>query len=174
MPLPFRRSPARMPCSFRASVVVFESDRRCWTVTLAALDAAIAAAAAAGLIGEAAVTVVDNNANAGALVEAAYALAFRAGRRPPSGPRRAGQGNVGYGRGHNLVLSERVADVYLVLNPDAVLAPDALLHGLTYCSARRPADWCAPFAAGPDGAPQFLCKRYPDVLTLKLRAIAPR
>ena len=32
----------------------------------------------------------------------------------------------------------------------------------------------APFAAGPDGAPQFLCKRYPDVLTLKLRAAAPR
>ncbi|MEO8133748.1 MAG: glycosyltransferase family 2 protein [Betaproteobacteria bacterium] len=141
--------------------------------TLAALDAAIACAAAGGLIGEAAVTIVDNDTAAGAPVAAAYALPFPA-ESTAAWLRRAGQGNIGYGGGHNLVLREREADVYLVLNPDAVLAREALLRGLTYLRDTPPCGLVAPFAAGPDGAPQFLCKRYPDVLTLKLRAIAPK
>ncbi len=161
-----------MPVSFCASVVVYESDPALLGQTLAALDAAIASASKAGLIASAAVVLVDNDAPAGTAAETPFA--------PPFAPvsnaawsRRAGHGNVGYGRGHNLVLREREADIHLVLNPDALLAPDALVNGVAYLRDTPGCGLVAPFAAGPDGAPQFLCKRYPDVLTLELRAMAP-
>lgn len=163
-----------MPCSICASVVVYESDPALLERTLAALDAALAVAEQAGAITESTVVIVDNDAPANTPAD------VRAPFPPPLAPvssatwsRLSGHGNVGYGRGHNLALRSNAADVYLVLNPDAVLAPDALLQGLAYLRDTPECGLVAPFAAGPDGAPQFLCKRYPDLLTLKLRAVAP-
>ena len=66
---------------------------------------------------------------------------------------------VGFGRGHNLVLHAHDADVYLVLNPDAVLATDALERGIDDLNRTSACGIVAPYAAGPDGLPQFLCKR---------------
>ena len=176
-----RHSPAgyfpRMSFTLSASIVVYDSDRALLRRALAALAAAVARAAEAGLLTGARITLVDNGAAAGAVVDEPYIPDFA----PPPSPvatawrRIAGQGNLGYGRGHNLVLLDPAAeaDMYLVLNPDALLDANALAAGLAWLRDTPACGMVAPNGTGPDGAPQFLCKRYPDALTLLLRAIAP-
>jgi len=166
-----------MPLALCASIVVFESDPMLLDRTLEALDRAIAAAERAGLIRASTVVVVANDAppahGAPDGAEAPSPAAFAA-QSHATWLRRAGQGNVGFGRGHNLALHAHDADCYLVLNPDAVLAPDALERGIEYLARTSACGLVAPYASGPDGAPQFLCKRYHDLLTLFLRAAMPR
>jgi GT2 family glycosyltransferase len=161
-----------MPLSLCASIVVYRSDPALLRETLEALDVALARAEDAGLIEQPEVTLVDNDAPSGDALRESFAPGFAPVSRA-RWRRIAGQGNVGYGRAHNLVLNERDADAFLVLNPDAVLEPHALARGIEYLNETLDCGLVAPYAAGPDGAPQFLCKRYPDVLTLFLRATMP-
>ena len=62
---------------------------------------------------------------------------------------------------------------HLVLNPDVILASDALVEGLGYLAAHPTVGMVAPEVRGPGGERQFLCKRYPSVLVLALRGFAP-
>ncbi len=158
-----------MSSSIAASIAKFKSDPDLLQRTLAALDEALARATSAGLLGDSQVNLIDNDAPEGRPADDNHVPDF-ARKSPASWRRLSGHGNIGYGRAHNLVLREREADLYLVLNPDAVLAPDALIRGIEYLRSNPACGLVAPFAAGPDGTPQFLCKRYPDVLTLFLRA----
>ena len=163
-----------MSSSLSASIVVFDSDRTLLSRTLESLAAAIAHALDAGLLSGARVTVVDNEAPVAARIDEPYMPDFPA-PVAITWRRLAGHGNIGYGRGHNLALRDATADadMYLVLNPDALLAPDALTQGLAWLRDTPACGMVAPRGTGPDGAPQFLCKRYPDALTLLLRAAAP-
>jgi GT2 family glycosyltransferase len=163
-----------MSFSLSASIVVFDSDRTLLRRTLESLANAIAHAAAAELVASARITIVDNAAAAGAIVEEAYLPDF-AVPAATTWRRIAGQGNIGFGRGHNLVLLGSGAasmDMHLALNPDALLAADALTVGLAWMRVTPACGMVAPNGVGPDGAPLFLCKAYPDVLTLLLRAVA--
>src|SRR5439155_8414773 len=117
------------------------------------------------------VVVVENDAPPAAIGTVPYEPGF-APVSNTTWQRTGGQGNVGYGQGHNIVLREHDSDLYLVLNPDAVLAPDALTRAIEYLRTTPECGVVAPYAAGPDGEPLFLCKRYPDALTLLLRAAA--
>ena len=168
-----------MSFTLSASIVVFDSDPDLLRRTLESLAAAIGEAQRAGLLSSARIVVVDNGAPAGPLIDEVFAPQFRLAEAAAMTWRRiAGQGNVGFGRGHNLALLDadgRVAgaDIHLVLNPDALLAADALTLGLAWLRDTPACGMAAPNGAGPDGAPLFLCKRYPDVLTLLLRAAAP-
>ena len=167
-----------MPFSLSASIVVFDSDHALLRRTLESLAAALNHAAGAGLLADARITIVDNDAAAGAMVDEPYVPEFAAPASvvATTWRRISGQGNVGFGRGHNLVLRAGTAgavDMHVVLNPDVLLAADALTSGLTWMRATPACGMVAPNGAGPDGTPLFLCKRYPDVLTLLLRAAAP-
>jgi len=85
---------------------------------------------------------------------------------------REGQGNIGFGRGHNLVLDE-VGTVHLILNPDVVCQPDALRAGLAFLADNPECALVSPFAVWPDGSRQYLCKRYPSLVVLMVRFLAP-
>ena len=164
-----------MSFSLSASIVVFDSDRALLRRTLESLAAAVTHAASAGLLTDARITLVDNDAAAGAMVDEPYVPEF-AVPIATTWRRISGQGNVGFGRGHNLVLRDgnaAGADMHLVLNPDALLAAEALTQGLAWMRATPVCGMAAPNGTGPDGTPLFLCKRYPDVLTLLVRAAAP-
>ena len=84
-----------------------------------------------------------------------------------------GHGNVGYGRAHNLVLDELVSDLHLILNPDVTLAQDALLNAIKIIHSNHEIKMLSPNASAPSGEKQYLCKRYPSVLTLLLRGALP-
>ena len=82
--------------------------------------------------------------------------------------------NRGFGAGHNSVLSSLESDFHLVLNPDAELAEDALTIGLSNLVEDPGTVLVSPRVAADDGHQEFLCKRYPSVLVLLLRAFSPR
>jgi GT2 family glycosyltransferase len=81
--------------------------------------------------------------------------------------------NLGFGAGHNEAVRQLDSDFHLVLNPDAVLAEDALQQGLARLQNDNGAVLVSPRVEAADGSQEFLCKRYPTVLVLLLRAFAP-
>ncbi|MGI4816279.1 MAG: glycosyltransferase [Janthinobacterium lividum] len=85
-----------------------------------------------------------------------------------------GQGNVGYGRGHNLALAQTLARYHLVLNPDIDISPDALRIALQFMEAHPEVGLLTPRITDADGSLQYLCRRYPTVLDLFVRGFLPR
>jgi GT2 family glycosyltransferase len=161
-----------MSHSLSVSVVTYAPDFAVVGETLRTLAVAIGHARASGLLAEAQVALVDNGPGAdhapllGALLERDL---------PPTVPGRllSGNGNVGYGRGHNLALRASGADYHLVLNPDVALAADAMQEAVRYLNAHPSVAMLAPLALDPGGERLYLCKRYPSVLDLLLRGFAP-
>ncbi|VXC34182.1 conserved hypothetical protein [Burkholderia sp. 8Y] len=85
-----------------------------------------------------------------------------------------GQGNVGYGRGHNLAIERTSSRYHLILNPDIELDDDALTHALAFMDAHPEVGLLSPFILEDDGSQQFLCRRYPTVFDLFIRGFLPR
>ncbi len=85
----------------------------------------------------------------------------------------SGHGNVGYGRGHNIALPRSQADIHLILNPDVLVAANALTEGLAFLASHPEVGLVAPSAQNEHGEPHYLCKTYPSVLDLGLRGFAP-
>lgn len=83
-----------------------------------------------------------------------------------------GQGNVGYGRGHNLTLERDTSDYFLVLNPDVCLDINSLKFGLSYLESNLDVVAASPRAENPKGKRQYLCRRYPTIFDLALRGFA--
>lgn len=79
--------------------------------------------------GQGEILVLDNGADSSLLLPPAPAQ-----RRLPT------QGNIGYGAGHNRMMADAFgqgADIYLALNPDGALHPDALSHMLRLLHAHH-------------------------------------
>jgi GT2 family glycosyltransferase len=167
--------PARANPSLRISVVAFAPDAGVLGRTLASAAVAIARAQAEGVLYAVDVVLVDNgpDAVAAATVDAA-AEALR--RAAPAVPVRVlrGHGNVGYGGGHNLAVRDHASEFHLVLNPDVVMASDALAQAARFMAGHPDVALLAPRVTGDDGRLQYLCKRYPSPLVLALRGFAPR
>ena len=85
-----------------------------------------------------------------------------------------GQGNVGYGRAHNLAIFKHPADYYLVLNPDVVLDRSALYEGLIFLLNHHDVGVIAPQVLSRNHKIQYLCKSYPAVFDLLLRGFMPQ
>jgi len=82
-------------------------------------------------------------------------------------------GNIGYGAAHNQAMRRVHSDYHLILNPDVELAEDALYFALGYLWSHPDVAVVSPRATDGSGQVQYLCKRYPSVLVLTLRAFAP-
>jgi hypothetical protein len=154
------------------SLVVFRQAFDELEATVVSLATAATRARAAGLLERSALWLIDNGENdAGSLDRLV---------RDALGPAGAwftletvrGQGNVGYGRGHNLAIVRSTADWHLVLNPDVVIDADAMVAGLRYLETHPEVALVTPRADGAGGR-QYLCKRYPSALVLGLRGFAP-
>ena len=85
-----------------------------------------------------------------------------------------GHGNVGYGAAHNLIINNLDTDFHLMLNPDVVLNKLFLSEGLNYLIDHNDVALAVPMASHENGDRQFLCKRYPSILTLFVRGFLPR
>ena len=155
------------------SIVTFEPDLALLERCLRALAGALDAAREAGQLRGANVVLVDNTAER-ATAEAVVGLGET--RFKDAGVVMSylhGHANIGYGSAHNLVMHGGNTHYHLVLNPDAVLAADALTVALAYMGGHPEVGVLAPAVTGPEGAPEFLCKRYPSLLDLALRGFAP-
>ena len=140
--------------------------------TLRTLSATLAHAHAAGSLADAELALVDNGP--GAQYRPALEQIVRDEIRPPvRWELFSGQGNVGYGKGHNLALRRSRAEFHLVLNPDVALEREAMHEALVYMAANPEVAILAPEARDAAGELLHLCKRYPSVLDLVLRGFAP-
>jgi GT2 family glycosyltransferase len=81
--------------------------------------------------------------------------------------------NLGYGAGHNTCLEQLQSDYHLILNPDVILADDALFQGLSFLDHETDVVIAAPYVEDGQGRPAYLCKRYPTAFDLWLRGFMP-
>lgn len=149
------------PIRFSASIVVYRPDLDLLRRVLGGLQAATAEA---GFAADSPIHLIDNGGLPADFEKTLSLPGMRVHR---------GHGNLGYGRGHNLVLGELQSDLHLILNPDAVLERDALKAARRFLDANPECGLLAPDVRGPNGRRQHLCKRYPSILDLVLRGFAP-
>jgi GT2 family glycosyltransferase len=155
---------------FSATVVTYRSDLALLERSVGSLAASVEHARAAGLLSEATLFIVDNGPRDSLEGVRAAASPFAVTGRVEV---IHGHGNIGYGRANNLVLPRLASDFHLVMNPDVELQRDALAAALAALRDDASIGVVAPAVSGTDGAPQFLCKRYPSVWVLFLRGFAP-
>jgi len=161
------------PVTLTVSIVTYQPDLALLERCLLSLATAMDAARDAGILRDANVVLVDNTgsrATAEAVVHLGEARFKGSGVTMNYLHRHT---NIGYGSAHNLVMHGGNTHYHLVLNPDVELAPDALVAGLEFLNEHPAIGVLAPEVSAPDGAREFLCKRYPAVLDLALRGFAP-
>jgi len=153
------------------SLVVYRPDMALLGETLASLGPALEAAREEGLLGRATIAVVDN----GTADETALDAMVREATSRPWVESRIirGQGNVGYGRGHNLAILSSDATYHLVINPDVIVMPNAVVEAIRYLEENPDVGLLAPDVRGPGGERQYVCRQYPSVFVLFLRGFAP-
>jgi GT2 family glycosyltransferase len=152
-------------------VVVYRPDLDALAATVASLREAVRRARDDGVLGDVSLDVIDNGSEEAALDAALRDWTGSAGELAFRGIR--GHGNVGYGRGHNLSIGRSTATYHLVLNPDVVLDPLSLKTAVEFLEAHPDVSLLTPQVRGTDGDRQYLCRRYPSLLTLALRGFAP-
>ena len=81
--------------------------------------------------------------------------------------------NLGYAKGHNKAIEESHCEYHLILNPDVILDPYALIFALDYLKKNMEVVLVSPYACSEDGNRQYLCKSYPSVFALFLRGFSP-
>lgn len=84
-----------------------------------------------------------------------------------------GQGNIGYGRGHNLAIQRTKYHYHLILNPDVMIERMALVNALAFLKKHLSVGLLAPQVLDQHGKMQYLCRRYPTLFDLFLRGFAP-
>ncbi|HEX4943374.1 MAG TPA: glycosyltransferase [Usitatibacteraceae bacterium] len=162
------------PASLSIAIVTHAPDERLLARTIARAADAMAFARERGSLGSARLQIVDNGPGdlatmLGQLGEAALARVERAELDVISG-----QGNVGFGRGHNLAIARSAADFHLVLNPDVEMDRDALDAALRYLDAHPGVGAITPSVRGTDGEREYLVKAWPTPGVLFVRGFVPR
>lgn len=81
------------------------------------------------------------------------------------------QGNIGYGRANNIAINQTNASYHLVLNPDVIVAENALLEALTHFEINADVAMIAPNAKNQIGDTEYLAKRRPSLGIILLRGL---
>jgi GT2 family glycosyltransferase len=162
-----------LPASLTVSIVTHHPDLALLERCLRRLAAAVRAARDARALGSVAVALIDNSEDR-AVADGISKLGQECLREADVALTVVqGHANIGYGAANNLVLHGTGADYQLVLNPDIELAPDAIANAMQWLDARPEIGAVAARVTDPDGAPLYLCRRYPAVFDLLLRGFAP-
>jgi GT2 family glycosyltransferase len=147
-------------------LVTYHPDRNMLRDTLASLRAAATQAKASNDLNDVVLTLIDNGDDKG-LVELAQQEGWKSVRL------QSGQGNVGFGRAHNLAMAQGMGDLHLILNPDVHLQPESLRCALRFMQAHPECALLSPAMQNEGSVWHFLCKRSPSVFDLFLRGFAP-
>ncbi len=157
-----------------ASLVLYRPDLPSVEQTLIALQEAGQFARATYDL-ELHITLVDNSADPVVYRQLGEWLEGFKNRMPTWTVRlERASGNVGYGRGNNLVIERVTSSYHIVVNPDLFVSQDALLEALHFMEGRPDVGLLTPAVFGEDGKRQYLCKRDPTLLVMFLRSFAPK
>ncbi|MEO7985554.1 MAG: glycosyltransferase [Gemmatimonadales bacterium] len=161
-----------MSATLSVSLVVYQPDLPVLRETLASLRTAAERARKRGLIEGTRLYLIDNGTPEEGALDALARLET-AGAPWLDLQILRGHGNVGYGRGHNLAIHSSAATYHIVLNPDVVVGPDAVIEAIRFLESNVEVGLVAPDVHGTSGERQYLCREYPTVLVLLLRGFAP-
>lgn len=150
------------------SIVVFQQNESLLKSTIDSLAYAYARVPSEGVDGALRVYIVDNNPEPSANLEYALAGLRILGRKCVVRVIH-GQGNVGFGSGHNLAIRETTSRYHLVLNPDIDMAPDALVEAVRFMEWNLDVGLLTPQVTDESGSLQYLCRRFPTVWDLFVR-----
>lgn len=160
--------------SLAVSIVVHRSDLLVLERTLCTLNRAALAALSTEFLSRVELFVVDNSQDAAyaqgvraLLAKLAKTFHFTRWDYCPV------DHNGGFGAGHNKILLLTACEFHLVLNPDVELEQSALTSAIALMRSHPDVVALNPHAVQVSGERQYLCKDYPSVLVLLLRAFAP-
>jgi GT2 family glycosyltransferase len=153
------------------SLVLYNSDLGLLERSLTCLGLSVARVLESGMLDSARLDVVDN-ATPGDYADRARALVEQVARGWAgfTANFQVAPANRGYGAGHNRLMLAADSDLHLVLNPDVELAEDALEQAVAYLHGAPGVVLLAPAVRGSGGDVEYLCKDYPSVLVLLVRA----
>lgn len=156
-----------------ASIVLYHSDLERLDATLDSLDRAVEQAVGTGELAGAELLLVDNSIEEDYREAVSKRLSSQVSGRGIGVRYLPSTRNLGFGGGHNLALEQAEGEYFLVLNPDVELAPDSLQQALARLRREPDVILLSPRVWTDKGQQEYLCKRYPSVLVLFLRAFAP-
>lgn len=159
--------------SLSVSIVTYRQEEGPLHECLVSLGSAIDYARQHGSITDYLLTVIDNSADL-RIQDELRKLIGAAWQLPGTEPQfLSTRQNLGYGRAHNLAISDSTMDYHLVLNPDVVLDHESLHNAVMFMRAHDRTALLTPDAYNANGDREYLNKNYPDVVTLLLRGFAP-
>lgn len=82
--------------------------------------------------------------------------------------------NIGFGRAHNLAIFSADSAYHLVLNPDIEFESDSLVKALSWFSRHPSVCALSPDVVDQGGRRSFLCRRFPRISVLLVRAFGAR
>jgi len=83
--------------------------------------------------------------------------------------------NLGFGKAHNFAMSKVEKSKYhLILNPDISFGEEVIPKLVDYLEENKEVGLIQPKVLFPDGATQYLCKRYPTFLVFFVRRFIPK
>lgn len=88
-----------------------------------------------------------------------------------------GQGNIGYGAGHNIAINksfETDATYHIILNPDIIFQPGTIESLSLFMEEHPEAGAVMPNIVYPDGTTQRLCKLLPTPFDIFARRLLPK
>ncbi len=146
------------------SIVVYDLDKVILAKCLMSLKKELEEAHASGIISKYNLTIVDNAQNLDGLLELEKQVDIKweyikAGK------------NLGFGKAHNVAIRNSRSDIHLVLNPDVIFEPEAISHLASSFCRDRATILAGPFGKKLSGENARLCKRYPSITALALRAL---
>lgn len=166
----------RAPVSSRTisiSIVTFDPKIEALAEVAAHLHTALRSAVTAGCVAAAELIIVDNGPSPDCRARLEAWLAAQWDARAVPANIISGHGNVGYGQGHNQAIQQSRAAYHLIINPDVLVAEDAIVNAIEFMEDHPEVGLLAPGVLASDGRLHHLCKDYPAVLDLAVRGFAP-
>lgn len=141
------------------SIVTYHPDIDFLARLFEALGCAAAELSARGYADSVQVTLADNSDDEAAFADISRLLKVSVPHldldleRMPS--------NLGYGRAHNHCIENADSAYHLVLNPDVLVRPDALVEAVAYLEQHPEVGLLTPRVFDENGAQSYLAKRVP-------------
>ncbi|MEH6582423.1 MAG: glycosyltransferase [Halioglobus sp.] len=161
------------PAHLSVAIVLYSSSVDLLRGTLNSLFRSVERARLDGVLSSAQVHVVDNTLCPDYAERVRHLLSECPGSEGYRLVYCAADSNDGFGGGNNRVMPSLTSDAHLILNPDVELAESTLSIALTRLQQDTSIALLSPYVSGDDGRQEYLCKRYPSVFVLLLRAFAP-
>lgn len=162
------------PLNLSVSIVCFNSSEIELRALISSLVTSVEKLRASYVVAQLPVFLIDNSENPQLSLEVFADFSGRLHAQEIELRLVQGHGNVGYGKGHNLILNRIESRYHLILNPDIQLDEDCLTEGITHLESNGDVVLASPFAQYENGVKQHLCKTYPSVLTFFVRGFLPQ